>query len=70
MILLFVIACYQVYSIQKMFCILNLMVAMKTTHYPPFTGEETDFGEVERLAKVLRAPMHIQGCGHETQSLV
>lgn len=43
---------------------------MKTTHYPPFTGEGTDFGEVERLAKVLRAAMHIQGCGHETQSLV
>lgn len=47
------------------------MVAMKTTHHPHFEDNETSFGEVECLAQVLHAAMHVQGCcGHETQSLV
>lgn len=70
-IFLFIIDCYQVYSTQELFYILNLMVAMKTTHHPPFEDNETGLGEVECLAQVLHAAMHVQGCcGHETQSVV
>lgn len=42
-----------------MFCILNFMVVMKTIYYLFFIGEEIDFGEVERLVKVLRVVMYI-----------
>lgn len=69
-IFLFIIDCYQVYSIQEMFYILNLMVAMKTMHCPHFEDNETDFDEVECLVQVLHAAIHFQGCGHKTQSLV
>lgn len=40
LIFLFIVDCYQVYSTQELFYILNLMVAMKTTHHPHFEDND------------------------------